>query len=470
MTRSLRRTLAVRFTATMAVGLVSFAAALGWGTYRVLHEQLDQAIAAGAFLATERLVHPGPEGALDALVAGEPSRYAHEVNRYLVLRNADGSVVRAFPDTAATLPLDTAAFRAAQRGRQSWLFQHWGDEEIRATYVPVSQQGVRGERVIQAAAFLGPIKEVQGDLFLALGVVVLVGTAATFLGAWALAGSAVRPVTEIIEQATQIEPGGPEPRIHAHAETEEYRGLVAVLNGMLERLDRALQTQRRLTSDVSHELRTPLTALRGEMEVALRSERSSREYQQVLRSALEEIERLSTMSEDLLLITRAESRLVIPERQPTDLDRLVGDEVDRLHRRCEEKGLMVETALDTGATAVPLDATLTGRLVGHLLDNAVRFSPHGGRLRVATALVDRRARLTIEDSGPGLSEQDIAHLFEPFYRGDPARTRETGGGLGLALARAVTDVHGGRIRAANAPSGGARFEIDFPLDSTPSEG
>lgn len=470
MTRSLRRALAVRFTATMAVGLATFAAALGWGTNRVLSEQLDQAISASAFLATERLVHPAPEGTLDAMVGVEPSRYAREVNRYIVLRYADGAVMGALPGAAATLPLDTAAWRAAQSGRQVWRTQRWGDREMRVTYVPVAERGVRGDRVIQAAASLDPIHTVQRDLFFALAAVVLVGTAATFLGAWALAGSAVRPVSEIIEQATRIEPGGPQPRIVAHADTEEYRGLVAVLNGMLERLDRAFQAQRRLTADVSHELRTPLTALRGEMEVALRAERPPREYQQVLRSALEEIERLSIMSEDLLLITRAESRLVVPDRRPTDLDRLIGDAVDRLHRCCEEKDLTVDAAFGIGHAGVPLDAKLAGRLVGHVLENAIRYSPRGGRVKVTTGIADGNARLTVEDSGPGLSEQDLAHLFQPFYRGDPARTRDTGGGLGLALVRAVVDLHGGRIQVANAASGGARFEIEFPLASTPQEG
>src|SRR5207249_4905324 len=123
----------------------------------------------------------------------------------------------------------------------------------------------------------------------------------TLVGAWWLAGSAVRPVYEITEQATRIEAGTLGQRIMAHADTDEYRGLVAVLNRMLERIDAAFENQRRLTADVSHELRSPLTALRGEIEVALRAERSPRDYQRVLRSGLEEIDRLTAMSEDLLL-------------------------------------------------------------------------------------------------------------------------------------------------------------------------
>ena len=138
MTRSLRRALAVRFAATMAVGLLVFAAALGWGTNRVLSEQLDQAIASAAFLAAERLVHPAPQGTFDAMVSQAPSRYAREINRYIVLRQVDGSVAGALPRGSATLPLDTAAFRAAQAGRQVWLTQAWGDRAVRVTYVAVA--------------------------------------------------------------------------------------------------------------------------------------------------------------------------------------------------------------------------------------------------------------------------------------------------------------------------------------------
>ena len=179
------------------------------------------------------------------------------------------------------------------------------------------------------------------DVILALVAVVLVGSAAALVGAWWLAQSAVGPVAEITAQATEIELGTLNRRINAHADTQEYQGLVAVLNGMLERLDGAFQGQRRLTADVSHELRSPLTALRGEIEVALRAERSPREYQLVLRSALEEIERLTTMSEDLLLITRAESNVWPLNRAPIELNTVVRDVLERVRRLIEEKGLVV---------------------------------------------------------------------------------------------------------------------------------
>jgi heavy metal sensor kinase len=315
------------------------------------------------------------------------------------------------------------------------------------------------------ATFAGPPEVAQRDVLLILVAVVVLGTGATFLGGWWLAGSAVGPVAEITAQAIRIEPGTLNQRIVAHADTVEYRGLVAVLNGMLERLDAAFQSQRRLTADVSHELRSPLTALQGEIEVALRAERSGREYQLVLRSALEEIERLTTMSEDLLLITRAESHLLPLDLAPTDPNAIVRGVLEQLHKVIEEKGLVVNTALDPAVKSLSLDPALVTRLVEHLMDNAVKFAPFGGRIVVQTEAAQpamNGARVAVENSGPGIAPTDLPHVFEPFYRADQARTRGTGTGLGLALVAAIARLHGGAVRARNQDDKGVRFEVDLP--------
>lgn len=301
------------------------------------------------------------------------------------------------------------------------------------------------------------------DLILVLAAVVIAGTSATLMGAWHFTSSAVRPVTEITAQATRIEAGTLNQRILAHADTEEYEGLVAVLNRMLERLERGFAAQRRLTADVSHELRTPLTAMRGEIEVALRAPRSQREYEQVLRSGLEEIDRLTELSEDLLLVSRAEARLVTANCVPTDTERLVGERLERLRRRVEAQGLTVERALRGGQAAV-LDPDLVRHVVDHLLDNALRYTPVGGAIRVALEpLTGGGVRLAVENTGPGIAAVDLPHLFEPFYRGDSARTRcdDGGRGLGLALVASIAHLHGGQARVSSVP-GQTRFEVDIP--------
>ncbi len=311
-----------------------------------------------------------------------------------------------------------------------------------------------------------PLDALKVDLLISLIAVVVAGTAATLMGAWHFTSSAVRPVAEITEQATRIEAGTLDQRIVAHADTEEYVGLVAVLNRMLERLERGFAAQRRLTADLSHELRTPLTALRGEIEVALRAERTTREYQHVLRSALEEIEWLTTMGEDLLLITRADAHLVEPQRVPTDVAALVGKALDGFRLRIEERELTVDRALPAGAPPVSLDSVLVTRLVDHLLDNAVRYTPIGGRIGVRVeADGGAGVSLIVENSGCGLPPGDIAHLFEPFYRTDAARTRASehgGAGLGLAMVAAIARLHGGAARASSDPASGMRFEVNLP--------
>jgi len=290
-----------------------------------------------------------------------------------------------------------------------------------------------------------------------LGIVIL-GSGATLIGAWRLAGSAVQPVLEITEQATHIEAGTLDQRISAHATTKEYRGLVAVLNRMLDRLSGAFSAQRRFTGDVSHELRTPLTALRGEIEVALRAERTPGDYQVVLRSALEEVERLTGMTEDLLLITRVEARLVHPEVAPTDVHAIVRDRLDGMRGRIEAKQLRVRSSLDPALGNVALAPALTVRLIDELLDNAVKFAPPGGEVIISTVAAASGLQLAVENSGSPLAAEELEHVFEPFYRSDPARGRGAGTGLGLTVAAALACVQGGTISASSRPNGGVRFE------------
>jgi heavy metal sensor kinase len=283
------------------------------------------------------------------------------------------------------------------------------------------------------------------------------------MGAWHFTSSAVRPVSEITGQATRIEAGTLNQRIIAHAETEEYEGLVAVLNRMLERLERGFASQRRLTSDVSHELRTPLTALRGQIEVALRADRSPREYQQVLRSGLEEIDRLTTMCEDLLLITRADARLLRLRRTPTNVADLVDRSLDSLRRRIEQKDISIHRAL-RGGDHVSVDPELVARVVDHLLDNAVTHTPPGGRIDVGVEhAANGGVKLTVTNSGSQIAAEDLPHLFEPFYRADTSRTRtdDGGAGLGLAMVAAIAQLHDGTARVLAEPAGGARFEVEL---------
>jgi two-component system OmpR family sensor kinase len=319
-----------------------------------------------------------------------------------------------------------------------------------------------GSAVLQVAGSLAPLAAASRDILLAMLGTVVLGSLAVAIGSYWLAASAVHPVLEIADQAGHIMPEAPS-RITTHADVAEYASLIEVLNGLLERSERAFSAQRRLIGDVGHELKTPLTALQGEIEIALRSVRTPESYQHTLRSGLEEIERMTAMCEELLLITRAEARTLSLHRVEVDPNELLRDCADAMRRRLDEKHVAVTTRFGYAGNPLFVDAELIGRVIEELMDNAVKFTPAGGAIVLGTDPTETAARLWVEDSGPGLPTEQFSHLFEPFYRADAARTRDEGTGLGLSMAASVTRAHGGTIRARNLPQRGARFEVELPV-------
>lgn len=466
MTSSLRLSLAARFAATMAVALIAISVAFSWETRRVLRGQQDRALAAAAAIVSEGLAYSELQGA-PPFLAADPSKYDQDLNRYVVLRDPAGRALRAIPGTAMDLPEDSAAVAAAVRRVGGFAYSDftWHGMQLRTVYLAAGRSTDQIHWIVQVAASTERQRALLTDLLLLQLAILLLGTGATFVGGWWLAGSAVRPVQEITSQATRIQAGTLDQRIASHATTTEYRGLVAVLNRMLDRLEGAFDAQRRFTADASHELRTPLTVMQGEIEVALRSDRSIREYQQVLHSTLEEIDRLITMTEELLLITRVEAHAVQLNRQPTDVHALVQQSLDRLRGQIVERELVVAAPGNDGNLFA--DRDLLAKLIDEMLENAVKYSELGGAITVSTQATGEHLSLVIEDAGPGIAPEDLPHIFDPFYRADQARSRGTGTGLGLTTAAAIAHLHGGEIRAANRPEGGARFEVELPT-STPA--
>lgn len=448
----------------MAVGLVATAGAAWWGASRVLWRQLDQSITAAAFLISTELSNSSSRCLAGTHVLTlDAVRYREQVNRFVVVRDPQCDAVFSIPGWAFDLPADSGALTRSRQGHPAFSNANWHDIDIRSVYLaaPASNPAQSG-RVVQVAASLGPLRAQQRIILALLAGIVLLGAAATLMGAGRLVDRAVRPVTEITEQATHIEAGTLDQRISAHASTDEYRGLVAVLNRMLDRLEGAFTAQRRFTSDVSHELRTPLTALRGEIEVALRADRSPREYQRVMRSALEEIDRLTTMSEELLLITRAQAGLIAPQREAVSIRALMESTHERLRAQIEQKELSLQCEGPPDGGSAYLDPTLMMRLLMELVENAIVHAAPGGRIAVRTGTRADGAYVVVEDDGPGIAPEDLPHIFDPYFRADESRTRGAGTGLGLTAAAAIARLHGGTIRAGNRPEGGARFEVDLP--------
>jgi len=243
---------------------------------------------------------------------------------------------------------------------------------------------------------------------------------------------------------------------------DEMERLAETLNGMLARLEAAFAQTRRFAADAAHELRTPLAALRGGIEVALRAERSPQEYRRVLASSLEEVERLIRLAEDLLLLSRSTAGPEGP-RGHVDLEPLLLDVFDVAARLGQPAGVSVRIDTATPAT-VRGDAIALGQALLNLVENAVKYTPPGGKVELGLTTADGAAVLTASDTGIGIAEADAERIFEPFVRLDAARARDTGGaGLGLAIARSIAVAHGGTLSVESRPGAGSRFVIRLPL-------
>jgi two-component system OmpR family sensor kinase len=460
--QSLRRTLSVRFSLTMFSALLVIAFWAFLGARRVLRRELDQGLAAAGRIESSIVAagRPVPRQSAHLGVAA----FVRDVNRFVAVRDRSGQVLDVNTPLAAGLPVDTALFDQAVRGAIVWTTERWGGDPVRSVYLAVAHERSGDARIVQVAASLAPLQSASLQvLLLMLGTVVL-GTVATVLGGGWLSRSVVAPVAEIAEQAEGVLPGAVEQRITAHAEVEEFNRLVTVLNQMLERLDRGLLAQRRIIADVGHDLRTPITAMRGEVEVTLRHQRTAEQYERVLKSVLEEVSHLGTLSDTLLLLARIETGDLTPQRVSTDVQTVVAGAVRRVSPRMEGRRLCYEPAPNGGGGSAAVDGRMLGLVLDHLLDNAVRHTPPDTAVIVRLSGDEGAVAIAVEDDGEGVPEHVLPHLFERFYRGDSARGRGAGAGLGLTVAAAIVRAHGGSIRAERADNRGLRVTVRLPRE------
>lgn len=462
MRRSLRFELASRYAAAVALG-IALVAAIGYFALRsALDRQIEASLLSVASIQASS-VTDDPTGEMrfhEWDVTAEEAGTLGDLNRYAQIWSESGESLQRTRYLAADLPVDPEALQAAAAGQITWAEGRLEGRHVRSVFYPLGRLGSSHERhILQVAAPLSARDRTMrtAGLFF-LGVVILVSLG-SFLGSWWLAGKTVRPVNEIIAQAEGIRGSRPGERIGAYAETREFTRLVQVLNTMLGRIDDAFEAQRRFTADASHELRSPLTALRGELEIALRRDRSPEEYRRVIGSSLEEAVRLSELTEDLLTLARSDAGVMEPRLEEVDLEERVRAALERLQSRIEEKGLTVSVTA-SGRGRGMWDLKLVDQMVWNLLDNAVKFSPAGGAIEVTVARGEDFV-MTVDDTGPGIPEATITHIFERFASADEAHAA-AGTGLGLSIVRAVAEAHGGSVAAANRQAGGARFEVRLP--------
>jgi heavy metal sensor kinase len=324
--------------------------------------------------------------------------------------------------------------------------------------------------VLAAGTSAGPIEAELRQVALTLtGVSIGLWLLAAVVGRW-LVRRALRPVTRMAEAAGSMTAADRDQRLPMPGTGDEFDALAGAFNGLLERLHGEVERQKRFTGDASHQLRTPLTALLGQVEVALRRDRPAEDYRRTLAGVHEEAVRLRQIVESLLFLARAESEAGGPELHPLELAPFVCAHLHdwSSHDRAGDLRVDIEPG---GKAWVRAHPPLLGQLLDNLLDNAAKYSAPGTPIDVRVWRAGDHVALAVQDRGLGLSPEDRAHLFEPFYRSAEARRRGYPGvGLGLAVVRRIAAAFGGTIEVQSEPGRGSTFTLRLPVASDPAVG
>jgi two-component system, OmpR family, sensor kinase len=450
----------------MAVGLILTVAS--WGAdlafSRMVRGQVDEALLALAEAeASAALVDPQAPIRVHEMPPGSAPPSLPRLDKFVQVVSLDGKVVAKSANLGTarlpTVPSVLAQLRVGERVFETLV--DFAGEPVRLLSLPVRVGPV--SYAIQVGASLDDANTVLRSARL-----LFLGMAAAILGAVVLTGAMLArtvlgPIDDIVKRARTIGQARLAERL-AHPGTHDEMGrLVETLNDMLARIEQAFEAQRRFTADASHELRSPLSRLRAELEVTLRRPRENTEYEEALASCLGEVERLSALTDELLMLARLDTGQREPARQAARLAPILDDVVGRLTPAALRRD--VKIVVDAPAeVAVDVAPTATGLVVANVLDNAVKFSPRGGEVRIDVSIEGTSAVVAVSDHGPGVPEDEIPRLFERFYRGNIARTSgATGFGLGLAICRALLDQHGGDIALTSSEGRGATVRISLPL-------
>ena len=457
----------------VAAILAAAAFAANWTLARLVRAQVNEALVELAQTEAAAVIADGDRPVqIHEAPPGTTAPSFVRLDKFVQIVGLDGEVL-ARSSTLGTARLPVSSGLLAQLRAGNTVLQtveDFGEEPIRMVSVPF-RVGARGYAV-QVAMSLDDARAVMRGarwLFLIISLVILGAVVAT--GAL-LARRALRPIDEIVRRARRIGESslasatGLAERLPHPGSQDEIGRLVETLNEMLSRIEQSFEVQRRFTADASHELRSPLSRLRAELEVTLRRPRERAEYEEALRSGLDEVERLSWLTEELLGLARldtAEGRRIPTATVP--VMPIVEEAVRRLLPEAESREItvVVKPCPPLAVLAAPGAASLA---VANVLDNAVKFSPAGGQVTVSVFSDGVDVVVSVADTGPGIPVDELPRLFERFNRGTAARIAEAPGfGLGLAISRALVEGQGGRIAVESAPGEGATFSIRLPLAS-----
>ena len=473
---TIRRRLAFWYTVALGVTVVAFGGALYIERRQSSVQELDRRLSLEADLGNRwlvesyqvlgRLVSAAPSPSLDPGI----SAYLEAFRDYLVVADTAQNLVALSAVTRTLSASDLEALSAPLRGlkdrRQSGtldLSGPGGSVRYIATRMDSAGPGIRGLLVATPTqdVVYGPGALLQSMLLIA--PVVLLCSAA--LGWW-LAGTSLEPLLRITDELEAISDGRSlHRRLAVPLSGDEISRLVVTLNGMLARLEQSFSGLRRFTADASHELKTPLMVLRAGVERGLTHPQTPREVLQALDETLDQINQMTEMVDNLLTLARADEGRAPLAVEEADLCDLVADVSETAGMLGEDARVRVKTDIPAAPVRLAVDRHRIRELLLNLVTNAIKYTPAGGTVGLSLAEAPDAVTLMVSDTGVGIAPGDLPHIFDRFWRADPARSRtgeRAGTGLGLAITKWIAEAHGGTITVQSRPGRGTLFTVRLP--------
>lgn len=462
--RSIRARLITLYVVTLALIFVCFGGYTYWGFKQYLIRSLQQTLTRRAHqIASTILVNMPQKG--ESYVSSEiEARYAPERNERIIrITDQSGRTIYASQNAdVLSKPLPVSYGRAQIETVPA-------DREEKFQGKEYFQVIAIGYQLDNGARYIVEVGGSENDIFsaldgllltLSLGFPVFIGL--TSIGAYILLGRALRPVDEIVRSAERITLHNLSQRLPVPETGDEVERLSVTLNRMIQRLDEAFQLTTRFTADASHELRTPLTIMRGELEALLKEERLSEDQTSQVESVQEEAERLTQIVEGLLLMSRLETGESQMNKAPVDFSNLVSMTTEQMTPLAEDKPVSLVCEAGRNIMVEASEVRLK-QVVVNLLDNAIKYTPEGGKITVRVVGKPSWVVLEVSDNGIGISQEALPHVFERFYRSEQVLARKARGtGLGLSIVQSIVEAHAGKVTVESRENEGATFRVQLP--------
>ena len=456
--RSIRLRLTLWYVLLLAIILAGFSAGIYLTLRHNLYANLDDSLETRANDLLPLVSHEEAGPTLSQNVSANSPDLGEQ---FIRVYDDSGRLTFNGSGEAGTVPVDAEAVQRALAGGTTSHGISVADDPFRVRIVPIEQNG-RVVGALEVGRAADDLSDTLRSLLLILGIAYPVTLAVTGLGGLFLAGRALSPVDKLTRLARRISAEDLSQRLNLHLPDDELGRLARTFDEMITRLEDAFQRQRQFTADSSHELRTPLTAIKGQVEVALTRPREPAAYRDVLQAVNEEVDRLIRLVGSLLTLARADAGQIPIASEAVNLPDLVAAAVEQVRPAADQRDIELAVAPGPSVT-LRADEDLLLQLLLNLLDNAIKYTPSGGRVTAGWVTNETQVELWVRDTGVGIAPEHVPHIFDRFYRVDKARSRAEGGaGLGLSICRWIAEAHGGAVSVESAPGQGSTFTLRLP--------